>query len=806
MNYKKLLFFNLIFFSLYAQEGLEYQVPPKEILDLIDVTMPPRVLVDDNKNYMVYLYRDTYKTIEELSEKEMRLAGLRINPKTNIGSRVSYYNNIKISSLENNPSKIYDVKGMPTDPRISNIEWSPDQTKIAMTNTTKEGLELWILDLKTSKLKRLTAPKLNANLGNVINWFKDSESLLVKFVPAKIQSITLADDLIPAGPRISTNNGEKAQNRTYQDLLKNKNDEKNFEILAMSDLYKVSIKGKKRLWKKSDMHREISFSPDGAYVLVSIIKKPFSYIVPYYRFPSKYIIYKSNSKKIKILADIPLIEDLPKGFMAVRKGARSFKWRLDKPASICFVSALDNGDPKEEVQFRDELFQLDAPFNKNPVSMLKTQNRYYQSSWCNDTLAIVSDYWWNNRNKKTYLFNPSDLSKEPLVISDRNYQDRYNDPGDFEKERNIYGEYVLVLRDKNLYLIGDGFSSNGQFPFLDEFKISTLKKKRIYQSSAPGKKESLRGFNPDDNKLFVRIESPNEYPNYYFRNLDGELSQVTYFVNPFKSIQNVYKELIKYKREDGLDLSATLYLPEGYDFSQKEKLPMVMWAYPREYKDKSSASQTTKNPNQFTYPYAGSPIYWLTRGYAVLDDVAFPIVGEGDEQPNDDFRNQLVNNAKAAIEKVDSLGYVDINRIAVGGHSYGAFMVANLLSHSNYFAAGIARSGAYNRTLTPFGFQSEERNYWEAPQVYYNMSPFMHADKLKSPILLIHGDADNNSGTYPLQSERYFNALKGLGATARLVMLPKESHGYRAKESILHMLWEQDTWLEKFVKNKKVIN
>ena len=768
--------------------------------------MPPRVLVDDNKNYMVYLYRDTYKTIEELSEKEMRLAGLRINPKTNIGSRVSYYNNIKISSLENNPSKIYDVKGMPTDPRISNIEWSPDQTKIAMTNTTKEGLELWILDLKTSKLKRLTAPKLNANLGNVINWFKDSESLLVKFVPAKIQSITLADDLIPAGPRISTNNGEKAQNRTYQDLLKNKNDEKNFEILAMSDLYKVSIKGKKRLWKKSDMHREISFSPDGAYVLVSIIKKPFSYIVPYYRFPSKYIIYKSNNKKIKILADIPLIEDLPKGFMAVRKGARSFKWRLDKPASICFVSALDNGDPKEEVQFRDELFQLDAPFNKNPVSMLKTQNRYYQSSWCNDTLAIVSDYWWNNRNKKTYLFNPSDLSKEPLVISDRNYQDRYNDPGDFEKERNIYGEYVLVLRDKNLYLIGDGFSSNGQFPFLDEFKISTLKKKRIYQSSAPGKKESLRSFNPDDNKLFVRIESPNEYPNYYFRNLDGELSQVTYFVNPFKSIQNVYKELIKYKREDGLDLSATLYLPEGYDFSQKEKLPMVMWAYPREYKDKSSASQTTKNPNQFTYPYAGSPIYWLTRGYAVLDDVAFPIVGEGDEQPNDDFRNQLVNNAKAAIEKVDSLGYVDINRIAVGGHSYGAFMVANLLSHSNYFAAGIARSGAYNRTLTPFGFQSEERNYWEAPQVYYNMSPFMHADKLKSPILLIHGDADNNSGTYPLQSERYFNALKGLGATARLVMLPKESHGYRAKESILHMLWEQDTWLEKFVKNKKVIN
>ena len=802
MNYKKLLFFNLIFFSLYAQEDLQYQVPPKEIVDLIDVTMPPRVLVDDNKNYMVYLYRDTYKTIEELSEKEMRLAGLRINPQTNIGSRVSYYNNIEISLAENNYSKIYDVKGMPKDPRISNVKWSPDQTKIAMTNTTKAGVELWLLDLKSSKLKKLIGPKLNANLGNVINWFKDSKSLLVKFVPKKIQTIILEDDLIPTGPRISTNDGEKAQNRTYQDLLKNKNDEKNFEILALSELYKVSIKGKKRLWKKSDMHRGISFSPDGAYVLVSTIKKPFSYIVPYFRFPSKYILYTAGSKEVKILADIPLIEDLPKGFMAVRRGPRSFKWRVDKPASICFVSALDKGDPEEKVQFRDELFQLDAPFKDNPVTILKTQNRYYRSFWCNDTLAIVSDYWWNNRNEKTYLFSPSDSSKEPLIISDRNYQDKYNDPGDFVEERNIYGEYVLALRDKNLFLIGDGFSANGQFPFLDELKITTLKKKRVYESNITGKKESLRDFIPDANKLFVKIESPNEYPNYYFRDLDGELNQVTYFENPFKSIQNVFKKLIKYKREDGLDLSATLYLPEGYNASQKEKLPMIMWAYPREYKDKSSASQTTKNPNQFTYPYAGSPIYWLTRGYAVLDDVAFPIVGEGDQQPNDDFRNQLVSNAKAAIEKVNNLGYVDINRIAVGGHSYGAFMVANLLSHSNYFAAGIARSGAYNRTLTPFGFQSEERNYWEAPQVYYNMSPFMHADKLKSPILLIHGDADNNSGTYPLQSERYFNALKGLGATARLVMLPKESHGYRAKESILHMLWEQDTWLEKFVKNK----
>jgi dipeptidyl aminopeptidase/acylaminoacyl peptidase len=316
----------------------------------------------------------------------------------------------------------------------------------------------------------------------------------------------------------------------------------------------------------------------------------------------------------------------------------------------------------------------------------------------------------------------------------------------------------------------------------------------------------LRSYDLEKNELLVRVESSTEYPNYFFRDVKrSKLNQITFFESPFVSIQNVHKEVIDYKREDGLALSGTLYLPIGYDASTKEKMPMIMWAYPAEFKDKASAGQSTQNPNEFTYPYYGSMIYWVTRGYVVLDDASFPIVGEGDEEPNDTFREQLVANAKAAIDAVDSLGYIDRNRIAVGGHSYGAFMVANLLSHSDLFAAGIARSGAYNRTLTPFGFQSEERNYWEDPEVYNNMSPFMHADKMHHPLLLVHGEADNNSGTYPMQSERYFNALKGLGATVRLVILPKESHGYRSKESILHLLWEQDEWLEKYVKNKESI-
>ena len=792
----------IILARIIAQENLNYQQPPNEILNLVDVKLPPRVLMDENKKNMVCIYRDAFKTIKELSEEEMRLAGLRINPKTNIGSRTNYYKDIKIANLRRKKTVLRRVRGLPTEPRLANFIWSPDQTSIAFTNTTFHGVELWVLNVSGGVVKKLTDANVNANLGDAVNWYQDGKSLLVKLVPGNREEITDSENVIPIGPRISSNDGKKAQNRTYQDLLKNRIDEHNFEQLALSEIHKVNLYGKKTLWQESDMYRNISFSPNGEFVMVTKIQKPFSYLVPYSRFPSKTIIYTKSGDTVRTLVEVPLIEDLPKGFMAVRNGKRNFSWRNDKPSSVYYSIALDEGDPENKVSFRDEIFQLDAPFQGAPLSLIRTDNRYYNILWCNDSVAVANDYWWNNRNTKSYLFNPLNPSDEPQIISDRNYQDRYSDPGNFVENRNQYGRYVLALKNGEIFFLGDGFTEQGQFPFLDQLNINTLEKKRLYESEYTDRMETLQRYDIGKDELLVRIQSPTDYPNYYFRYLDkNKLDQITQFDNPFKGLQNVYKDVIKYKREDGLDLSATLYLPADYNQNIKEKLPMIMWAYPREFKDRSSASQTTQNPNKFTYPYWGSPIYWLTKGYAILDNVSFPILGIEDNEPNDDFRNQLVANAKAAIDAVDSMGFINKERVAIGGHSYGAFMVANLLSHSNLFAAGIARSGAYNRTLTPFGFQSEERNYWEAPEIYYQMSPFMHADKIKTPILLIHGEADNNSGTYPLQSERYFNALKGLGVTTRLVILPKESHGYRAKESILHLLWEQDQWLEKYIKN-----
>ncbi len=795
---------SLISASFFAQEAISYQQPPKEILELVDVERAPSVLMDSKKQVLVYAYSPMYKSIEEVSEKEMKLAGQRINPITNWVSGARYFTKLDIQLGRG--GKLVTVSGFPSNARLVNVTWSPDDQFIACGNIVSTGVELWVVDVKTQTAKKLTDPRLNGNLGSAFTWMNDSKGLLVHMLPAKpiYTDVSLA---VPSGPAVQVSDGSKGQNRTYPDLLKGKIDEDNFQLMATAELVNVDLSGKQTKWKNADMYVRESFSPDGKYVLITTLTKPFSYVVPWNRFAQKTEVYDLSGKLVQTIETKPVIDNLPKGFMAVESYKRSISWRADEPATLTYVVALDGGDPEKKVDFRDEVFQWRAPFTADlQTSLVKTPQRFGGISWGRADVCIVYDSWYNTRNEKTYLFNPSQPQTGLKVLFDRNSQDEYSNPGNFETVKNQYGRYVLQLDGMVAYLIGDGYTEKGQFPFVNAFNLSTKQTKTIYKSALTTKMETIVSIiDLKKKELLVRIESPTEYPNYYVRVAGAKSAPIalTQFKNPFAALNGITKKVINYKRPDGVDLTATLYLPAGYDEGRKEKLPMVMWAYPQEFKDKNSASQNTKNPNEFIYPNYGSPIYWVTRGYVVLDDAAFPIVGEGTAEPNDTFMEQLVANAKAAIDAVDNLGYIDRKRVAVGGHSYGAFMTANLLTHSDLFAAGIARSGAYNRTLTPFGFQGEERNYWEAKETYNEMSPFNYVDKMKTPLLLVHGENDNNPGTFPIQSERYFQALKGYGAPVRYVVLPKESHGYAAKESILHLLWEQDQWLEKYVKNKK---
>ncbi|MBL7767012.1 MAG: S9 family peptidase [Chitinophagaceae bacterium] len=782
-----------------AQDNLTYQNPPVSILALADYQRTPGVMMDSRKEYMILSYRNTYKTLDDLNQEELRLGGLRINPVTNIGSTVSYINNLKIRRIDEEDEM--QVSGLPSNPKIANLSWSVDEKKLAFTHTTATGVELWVIDVETAAATKLTGPNLNANLGNPINWFADNEHILVTQLPANRPPLIDQKKELPKGPIVAVSDGSKSQNRTYQDLLKNPTDEQNFDILVSSTLVKVGLDGKAEPFKPAGLYTGLSFSPDGEYLMITTIKRPYSYIVPLTRFPQTTTICDKQGKEIKTVNEVPLTEVMPKGFMAVRKGKRNMAWRPDQAATLYFVQALDEGNPENKVEYRDEILTWNAPFDAEPASILKTRQRFSGILWGDENLAIATDNWYDTRNQKTYLFDPSDNKVEAKIIYDRNSQDIYSDPGNFETHRNEYGRYVLLREKDELFLMGDGFTKDGQFPFIDAFQLKDHKTRRLYQSAYTDKKEDLLSIEDiKKGEVLIQLQSANEFPNYYIRNLKKKMAPVplTQFKNPFESIKDIRKEVIKYKRKDGLDLSGTLYYPLGFDANKK--YPLLIWAYPQEFKDKNSAGQSAQNPNEFTFPNYGSFVYWVTRGYVVLDDAAFPIVGEGKTEPNDNFIEQLVDDAAAAIDAVDKLGIIDRNKVAVGGHSYGAFMTANLLTHSKLFACGIARSGAYNRTLTPFGFQSEQRNYWDVPAVYNTMSPFMNADKMKTPLLLVHGEADNNPGTFTLQTERYFQALKGLGAPVRMLILPKESHGYAAKENIFHLLWEQDQFLEKNLK------
>ena len=783
-----------------ADDTAGYRLPPGAIADLVDAPPTPSVSISPDRRWMLIMPRTSLPMIEELSQPELRLAGLRINPTTNGTSRGSHFTQLTIRDIVDGSDR--DVTGLAPGTRIGFPRWSPDNQRIAFPITLDDGIELWIADLETARARKLTDGLLNYTFGGAFNWARDGQSLLARFVPPE-RGDPPGAPTVPPGPNVLENIGREAPARTYQDLLKSPHDEALFDYYCTSQIARVALDGTTTPLGTAGLRTRMSHSPDGRFILVETIQRPYSYLVPSSRFPKRVEVWNRDGEVVQQIADIPLAEEVPIAFGSVRTGPRSLNWRADAPATLVWAEALDGGDARVETDERDRVLMLPAPFSDLPIEIATLGLRFSGVTWGSDELALVSSSWRRTRRTRTWIVKPGIPDAPQQVLFDRSSEDRYGDPGSPLLRRNQYGESVLRTGDdgNTLFLSGSGASPEGDRPFLDRLDLTTTKTERLWRSEAPYY-ESVVDFLSDDlRRVVTRRESKTVPANYFIRDLDdGELTRLTDFPHPMPQFKDVQLELIRYERSDGVALTAKLYLPPGYN-AEDGPLPMLMWAYPREFKSAQAAGQLTGSPHRFVRVSLHSALLWLLEGYAVLDGPTMPIVGEGDEEPNDHFIEQLVSSASAAIDEVVRRGVADPERIAIGGHSYGAFMTANLLAHSDLFRAGIARSGAYNRTLTPFGFQAEQRTLWESPDTYFTMSPFMHAEKVNEPILLIHGEADNNSGTFPLQSQRYYAALKGHGATARLVMLPHESHGYRARESVMHMLWEMTTWLDTYVKN-----
>ncbi len=781
----------------FAQTG--YKLPPPEVVALVDAPVPKSTRFSPDHRYLLLGERDALPSIEELSRRMLRLAGMRIDPAANGSFRTGYERKLWLQDLKSFSAPV--AVGLPEGSKIGSADWSHNGTLIAVQTIEDEGTDLWVVSVDAPDRPRRVARGLNGVLGRSATWMPDGTSLLCLLVPAT-RGAEPAAPRVPRGPNVQETSGSTAPIRTYQDLLSSPHDEALFEHFATSQIAIVPADGGPAAPIGAPaLHSDVDVSPDGRFLLVSRIHRPYSWLFPASSFPETVEVWDRSAKSVRLVAEVPLGDNIP--MEGVRTGPRSIGWRPGTPATLVWAEALDGGDPKREAEHRDRWLTLSAPFDGEPLPLLKTVHRARGLQWCEQPgLVFASDYDRDRRWTRTWLHFLDTPGKEPKLVEDRNVRDRYGDPGSFLTKEDATGRRLVRQEGPWVYRSGSGSTAEGDLPFLDRQNLETLETERLWRCEKGSYESVVDLLAATPLTVVTRHESPESPPNLWIRirgegGASGDIA-LTSDPDPTPQIRGIKKELVTYDRADGVKLSATLYLPA--DWKAGTRLPLFLWAYPLEYTDPATAGQVSGSPWRFTRIAGSSQLHLVTQGWAVMDGATMPVVGDP-ETMNDTFRDQIVSSAKAAIDKAVSMGVADRDRVAVGGHSYGAFMTANLLAHCDLFRAGVARSGAYNRTLTPFGFQSERRTIWEAPKAYTELSPFFFAHKIRTPLLMIHGEADNNSGTFPIQSERLYQAIKGNGGTARLVMLPHESHGYQARESVLHMLAETIEWLDEHVKS-----
>jgi dipeptidyl aminopeptidase/acylaminoacyl peptidase len=785
-----------------------YERPPKEILDILDAPAFRIPIVSPAGNAMLLGSPLRYPPISDLAEPLLRLAGVRINPRTNAVHGSFYFVGYTLKKL---PDGAEVAVQLPAGARVSAPRWNASGSMFAFWNMTDANVELWIFDAATATAKRIDGVSLNPVLGFTWSWMADGKTLLVKTVPAN-RAAPPKEVPAPVGPHIEESGAVKAASSTYEarDLLKTPYDADLFEYYATAQLALVDTRtGKVTNVGPAGVLAKVQPSPNGQDILVERVRRPYSFTRPYNRFPTDVEVWDLAGNVVEKLASLPLAEQVP--IHGVSTGQREHAWRPTAPATLVWAEALDDGDTYKKVPHHDRVMM--KAVGGEPVELFQTENRFTGLEWIErGGLAMYGDYDDDKHWYKTYLVEPDNRSAAPRLVWSQNSDDRYNDPGSPVYRVQPSGAVAVREHEGTIFLSGQGASPAGNRPFLDRLNLKTLKSERWFRSPADAYEGFLGGLDPASKSFLTRRESRTDPPNVYWRTIGardangaaGETAwrstsrQLTRNVDPTPQLRQISKRLVTYERPDGVKLSFTLYLPPGY--KEGTRLPTVIWAYPLDYTDPGAAGQVTSSPQEFTQIYGASPVFLALLGYAVLDETAMPVVGAA-ETAYDTFIDQIVANAKAAIDKAVELGVTDRDRVGVFGHSHGALMTVNLLAWSDLFRAGVARSGAYNHTLRPFGFQNERRTLYQATDTYLKLSPLLHASQINEPLLLIHGERDTNPGTVPLQSEKLFEALRGVGGKARLVMLPLESHGYAARQSIEHTLYETVTWFDKYVKN-----
>lgn len=802
-----------------VKESSGYNQPAKNILDIMRAPSPPYPVMSPTQDRILLVAMQDYPSIDRVAQPFLKLAGVRLEPQNR--SRhdtpggygiAACVRSLTIVKVSDGSEKKIDLKKINC---ADEPTWSADGKHFFFSHITPKSVELWIGDAQTAQISKIPQVALNPMLGHEAQWMPDQNHILVKLVPQNLGPAPQVQNS-PTGPSIQEAQGEKGQSSTYEkrDTLNNKNDEKLFDYYGLSQLALIDIRQNKiKTLAQPGLFGQLEIAPDGKHLLAVQIVRPYSYIVTSHRFPKKVEVWNiSDPEKLErsLIANLPLADRVP--IHGEPKGPRDFIWNPYEPATLVWTEALDGGDWNTQVPERDKIMKQSAPFKKAPIEMFKTVQRFEGMSWLEDRQnALVYEYDENKHWLKLIIVNLNDPQKNKIVLYDLSSDDVYASPGSPVMKTLKSGFRVIRQKQNSIFFSGTGSSPEGDRPFLDKIDFTTLKKERLFRTDKKSYETFVSFKNEDENEFLTRYQSPDDFPNIYTRILgekvegaagealyDSKKVALTHVPDPVPEARQIKKKLVKYKRADGLDLSFTLYTPPGY--KEGTRIPTVLYAYPLDYADASKAGQV--KGSQYTYTRFRGYRLLLMAGYALIDNAAFPIVGDP-KKAYDTYTEQLVADAKAAVDEAVRLGVADPERIGVTGHSHGALMTVNLLAHSNLFKAGISTSGSYNKTLTPFGFQSERRSVWEAPEVYQKVSPFFYADKIKTPLLIMHGSDDANPGTTPMQASFLYEAIRGNGGTVRLVMLPHEPHWYSARESNEQQVYEMIRWFDLYVKREK---
>jgi dipeptidyl aminopeptidase/acylaminoacyl peptidase len=777
-------------------DATQYRTPVPAIEAVLKAPPIPVVVVAPRRDVIAIETPLRYPPVADLARPMLRLAGLRIDPVTNGIHHAPAMTSLAFERVAD--GRVARV-ALPAGAHVTALAFSPDGSRFAVTNATPHGTELWLGTTAGARATRVAGLSVNAVFANAVRWLPDGAHVAVRAVDRTGPPPALG---VASGPAVQETAGAAGQIVTYEDMLANGHDEALFAYYGTSRIALVDARnGNVVRTPARGIFTHVAPSPDGRYLLAERVHAPFSYLFPYERFARAYDVLDARGTRVKTIADLPPADRVPAE--GVPPGPRDVRWKPSSPATLVWTEALDNGDPRREAAARDRIVMLREPFAETPVELARTTARTFDVTWLDrDERAWVSTYDSATRTRTTLLADATGIDGRsavaaPRVVATLRDGDFYNDPGTPVLVTAANGDATVEHAGDSVWLRGTGYGAEGRRPFLDRFDLRTNEKTRVFRSELTPLETPLAPLDADASRILTQRQSPADPPNVFVRTrATGAVRALTTFADPVPQLRAIGRRLVTYKRPDGVSMSFTLYTPPGW--KEGTRLPTFVWAYPLEFLDRGTASQNTNTTQTFVTVGGASELFMTLAGYAVLDNASMPIVGDP-KTVNDTYVDQLTADAKAAIDEAVRIGVTDPERVAVGGHSYGAFMTANLLAHTRLFKAGIARSGAYNRTLTPFGFQSERRSYWEATDLYTKMSPFTYANAIKDPLLLIHGMADDNTGTFPIQSERLYAAIQGNGGTARLVMLPYEAHGYVGRESIETVLAEMVDWLDRWL-------